>query len=251
VTDEQRIRELVRRVVYRTVGRSEGVAIASEPRHGLVTERDVQAVPAGGALRVAPDCLVTPLARQAALERRVRIEVSASPEPELGKRGSPASSPRPERTVAIGADHGGFELKRTLAELVRSLGYEVMDCGTDGPEPVDYPDVAVAVAELVAAGRTSRGILIDGAGIGSCMAANKVPGVRAALCYDEATATNSREHNHANVLPLGAGLIGAALARKIVSTWLETPAGGGRHQRRVDKITEIERRFAGAQGGPR
>jgi ribose 5-phosphate isomerase B len=251
VTDEQRIRELVRRVVYRTVGRSEEATLASEPGHRLVTERDIQAIPAGGALRVAPDSLVTPLARQAALERRVRIEPSASPEPERVERRSPAPSPRPERTVAIGADHGGFELKRTLVELVRSLGYEVTDCGTDGPEPVDYPDVALAVAELVAAGRAARGIVVDGAGIGSCMAANKVPGVRAALCYDEATATNSREHNHANVLTLGAGLIGTALARKIVTTWLETPAGGGRHQRRVDKISEIERRFAGSRGGPR
>ena len=137
--------------------------------------------------------------------------------------------------------------KKVLAELVRSLGYEVIDGGTHGADPVDYPDIAVAVAELVAGGRAARGILVDGAGIGSCMAANKVPGVRAALCYDEATAVNSREHNHANVLTLGAGLIGVNLARKIVTTWLETPAGGGRHQRRVDKITAIEHRFGGGR----
>jgi ribose 5-phosphate isomerase B len=96
---------------------------------------------------------------------------------------------------------------------------------------------------LVSQGRAARGILVDGAGIGSCMAANKVPGVRAAMCYDQSTALNSREHNDANVLTLGAGLIGEALARQIVKTWLETPFGGGRHARRVDKIMQIEGRF--------
>ena len=101
----------------------------------------------------------------------------------------------------------------------------------------------MAVAQLVAQGRAWRGILVDGAGIGSCMAANKVPGVRAALCYDAATAVNSRAHNDANVLTLGAGMIGPELGRQIVETWLETPAGGGRHARRVEKIMEIERRF--------
>jgi ribose 5-phosphate isomerase B len=116
---------------------------------------------------------------------------------------------------------------------------------------VDYPDIALAVGELVAGGSAGRGILIDGAGIGSCMAANKVPGVRAALCYDFATAVNSREHNHANVLTLGAGMVSGEQARRIVTTWLETPAGGGRHQRRVNKITSIERRFSRPGGGAR
>jgi ribose 5-phosphate isomerase B len=123
------------------------------------------------------------------------------------------------------------------------LGHEVVDCGTSGTEAVDYPDFALAVAELVSQGRAWRGILVDGAGIGSCMAANKVPGVRAAMCYDQSTAVNSREHNDANVLTLGAGLIGETLARQIVKTWLETPFGGGRHARRVEKIMETERRF--------
>jgi ribose 5-phosphate isomerase B len=108
---------------------------------------------------------------------------------------------------------------------------------------VDYPDIALEVAELVATGRAGRGILIDGAGVGSCMAANKVPGVRAAACHDEATAVNSREHNHANVLTLGAALIGPGLARQIVDEWLATPWGGERHARRVAKIAEVERRY--------
>jgi ribose 5-phosphate isomerase B len=130
-----------------------------------------------------------------------------------------------------------------LKDYLTELGYGVVDCGTDSTNSVDYPDFAFAVAQLVAQGRAWRGIVVDGAGIGSCMAANKVPGVRAGLCYDQATAANSREHNDANVLTLGAGLIGANLARQIVKTWLETPFGGGRHARRVDKIMEIERRF--------
>ena len=145
--------------------------------------------------------------------------------------------------VALGADHGGLALKETLKEFVAGLGYAVVDCGTHSNDAVDYPDLAYAVARLVASGEAWRGIVVDGAGIGSAMAANKVPGVRAAPCYDHATAVNSREHNDANVLTLGAGLIGANLAKQIVQTWLATPFGGGRHQRRVDKIVEIERRF--------
>ena len=145
--------------------------------------------------------------------------------------------------VALGADHGGFALKETLKEFVTSLGYTMIDCGAHSADAVDYPDLAYAVARLVASGEAWRGIVVDGAGIGSAMAANKVPGVRAALCYDHATAVNSREHNDANVLTLGAGLIGANLAKQIVQIWLGTPFGGGRHQRRVDKIVEIERRF--------
>ena len=138
--------------------------------------------------------------------------------------------------IAIGADHGGFALKQKLAGYLRERGYRVNDCGTDSGEAVDYPDFARAVAQAVAGGASRWGIVVDGAGIGSCMAANKVPGVRAALCYDVSSARNSREHNHANVLTLGAGLIGESLARQIVDAWLGTEWGGGRHARRVAKI---------------
>ena len=148
-----------------------------------------------------------------------------------------------ERVVALGADHGGYELKEALRAHLEGEGYGVIDCGTDSTASVDYPDYAYAVAQHVSSGRAWRGIVVDGAGIGSCMAANKVPGVRAALCYDQATAVNSREHNDANVLTLGAGLIGENLAKQIVKTWLTTEFGGGRHGRRVDKIMDIERRF--------
>ena len=150
---------------------------------------------------------------------------------------------RPEGAVALGADHGGYALKETLKTFVTGLGYRVIDCGTDSTNAVDYPDFAYAVARLVSEGRAWRGIVVDGAGIGSAIAANKVPGVRAALCYDYTTAMNSREHNDANVLALGAGLIGPSLAQQIVQTWLAANFGGGRHQRRVDKIVEIEKRF--------
>ena len=183
--------------------------------------------------------LITPLARDAARARAVTI-VEAQPVPD---RGPDPTDSIGVKTVAIGADHGGYELKRTLHGYLTELGYAPLDCGTFSTESVDYPDYALAVAELVAGGRAARGIIVDGAGIGSCMVANKVPGVRAAMCYDQATAVNSREHNNANVLTLGAGLIGPALARQIVKIWLETDFGGGRHARRVDKISAIEKRF--------
>ncbi len=146
-------------------------------------------------------------------------------------------------TIAVGADHGGFRLKEVLADHLRTQGWAIHDCGTTGDGAVDYPDFAHAVANLVGTGACRWGIVIDGAGIGSAMVANKVPGVRAALCYDLSTARNSREHNHANVLTLGAGLIGDRLASQIVDEWLATPWGGDRHARRVEKITAVERRY--------
>jgi len=144
--------------------------------------------------------------------------------------------------VAMGADHGGYQLKETLKEHLEAQGCTIIDCGTHSTDAVDYPDFARAVAVLVGQGKAWRGIVVDGAGIGSSMAANKVPGVRASLCYDHATARNAREHNDANVLTLGAGLIGESLAVQIVDIWLATPFGGGRHARRVDKIMKIEDR---------
>jgi len=152
-------------------------------------------------------------------------------------------SDQAKKTVAIGTDHGGVDLKVILiAELIES-GYEVIDCGTHTKESVDYPDIALDVAKHVVKGEAWRGVIIDGAGIGSCMAANKVPGIRAAMCYNYASAVNSREHNDANVLTLGAGLIGINLAKLILKTWLTTEFGGGRHARRVDKITAIGQNF--------
>src|SRR5689334_9759718 len=147
------------------------------------------------------------------------------------------------KTVAIGADHGGFELKKQLAEHIRSRGFAVEDCGTHSTEAVDYPKIAAEVAQRVADGRAGVGVIIDGAGIGSSMTANKFPGVRAALCYDLSSARNSREHNNANVLTLGASLIGAGLAKQIVDTFLDTQCTADRHLRRAAMIDEIEKQL--------
>lgn len=157
------------------------------------------------------------------------------------------------QTLAIGADHGGFELKQQLAEHIRSRGFVVEDCGTHSTEAVDYPRIAAEVAQRVADGRARFGVIVDGAGIGSAMTANKFPGVRAALCYDLSSARNSREHNNANVLTLGAALIGAGLARQIVDVFLDTECTADRHLRRAAMIDEIEsqlRAAAGAAGKP-
>ncbi len=230
---EDEIRQIVRRVVLRTLG----VADGHHPRRPLVTAEDVSRAEPGTEMKLPSESLVTPLARQIAMERGVTLAPAASD--------APAVQPAPAQgeVVAIGCDHGGFEMKEDLKSYLVELGYRPLDCGTHSQESVDYPDFAFAVARQVADGTAFRGIVIDGAGIGSCMAANKVPGVRAAMCYDQATATNSREHNDANVLTLGAGLIGRNLARQIVKTWLKTDFGGGRHARRVNKIMEIERRY--------
>jgi len=150
--------------------------------------------------------------------------------------------------IAIGADHGGRALKDRIGAMLAEAGFAVSDCGTHGSDPVDYPDIAHAVARLVADGTCRWGVIVDGAGIGSCMVANKVPGIRAALCHDLSSARNSREHNHANVLTLGAGFIGEGLAIEIVRAWLGTAWGPGRHAARVEKITDVERQYMRSPG---
>ncbi|HLN64085.1 MAG TPA: ribose 5-phosphate isomerase B [Symbiobacteriaceae bacterium] len=142
--------------------------------------------------------------------------------------------------VAVASDHGGYELKADLKAYLSEQGHQVADLGCHDQQAVDYPDYAVQAAVAVATGLVDYAIMVDGAGIGSCMTANKVPGCRAAMCYDLSTATNAREHNNANLLTLGGGLIGKTLARQIVRTFLETPFAGGRHARRVDKIDALD-----------
>jgi ribose 5-phosphate isomerase B len=154
-----------------------------------------------------------------------------------------ASHSGEKKVVSIGSDHGGYEMKESLKAYLQELGYSVSDCGTNSKESVDYPDFALAVSREVAGGKAWRGIVIDGAGIGSCMTANKVRGIRAAMAYDYASALNSREHNDANVLTLGAGLIGLNQAKIIVKTWLSTDFLGGRHARRVEKILIVEKQY--------
>ena len=145
------------------------------------------------------------------------------------------------RSVAIGSDHGAFTQKEALRRYLETLGYRVVDIGCAAGEKVDYPDIAIAVCRKVVNGDCERGIILDGAGIGSCMAANKIKGIRAALCYDLRTVINSREHNNANVLTLGGPLHDASQLCDMARTWLQTRFGGGRHMVRVNKIMAIER----------
>jgi ribose 5-phosphate isomerase B len=195
-----------------------------------------QEIPASGDLKVAAGTIVTPAARDLAHERGIAIrELPAS---EI------VASKNPERTVAIGADHGGFQMKESLKATLEELGLMVEDIGVFEEKTADYPDIAEKVSGLVVAGIAARGIIVDGAGIGSAMAANKIPGIRAALCYDKASARNSREHNYANVLTLGGRMLTFSQADDVLRTWLATPFGPARHAARVEKITALERKYS-------
>jgi ribose 5-phosphate isomerase B len=240
---EEEVKKLVRTTLLRTLGLPQEASATPSTKardRSMLTEADVSAAPTGTTLQVPKGAIVTPLARQTAMERGVVLQEA---EGRASRESATHAVASTKKTVAIGADHGGYPMKQALIPYLSELGYTVTDCGTHSAESVDYPDFAYAVAQLVSGGQAWRGIVVDGAGIGSCMAANKVPGVRAAMCYDISTAINSREHNDANVLTLGGGLIGASLAKEIVKTWLQTEFGGGRHARRVNKIMDIERRY--------
>ncbi len=198
----------------------------------VITEDDVRGLEEGARLRIAEGARLTPLAADIVRERRIELTRR------VPRRGSRAS-----KMVAVGADHGGFQMKEELKSLLKSLGHRVHDYGTNSEDAVDYPDFAHAVARAVADTHADAGIIIDGAGVGSCMTANKVPGVRAAACYSIAVAKNSREHNDANVLTLGSKTITSAEMREIVSAWLSTEISEDRHRKRVDKIVAIEKQY--------
>lgn len=191
-----------------------------------------------GVIELPPGAVLTPQARDAAERFGVTLKVAPAAEPDAGPAPIDARG-----AIAIGSDHGGFALKTILKGVLSAHDLRVMDLGTHSTESCDYPDFAAAVARAVALGEASFGVLIDGAGIGSCMAANKVPGILAATCHSVATAKNSREHNGANVLCLGAGSLDAEQARAVLEAWITTPFAGGRHGRRVDKIKAIEKAF--------
>lgn len=181
-----------------------------------------------------------------ALVRRVVQEVvgdgaGSASTPVVAPSGEFTPADWPPRRVAVGADHGGYERKEQLKSWLQAAGYEVVDCGTQSAGSVDYPDFAVAVAQQVASGRCQAGLMIDGAGIGSGMAANKIPGVRCAVCWNVDSVRNAREHNDANVLSIGAGFVPFALGRRMLELFLKTDNGGGRHLRRVAKIAELDR----------
>ncbi|HEX8138134.1 MAG TPA: ribose 5-phosphate isomerase B [Pyrinomonadaceae bacterium] len=198
----------------------------------VITETDVRGLEEGARLRIAEGARLTPLAADIVRERRIEL-VRRTP-----RRGSSQS-----RIVAVGADHGGYTMKEELKRLLTELGHTVRDYGTNSEEAVDYPDFAHLVARAVADHQADVGIMIDGAGVGSCMTANKVPGVRAAACYSVAVAKNSREHNGANVLTLGSKAVTSAEMREIVRAWLSTELSEERHRKRVAKITAIERQY--------
>jgi len=152
--------------------------------------------------------------------------------------------------IAVGTDHRGFHVRSKVIELLERLGHEVVDAGTFSADACDYPDIASAAASKVSSGEVDRAVLICGTGLGMCIASNKFPGVRATPCHDDLTAEMSRRHNDTNVLCLSADLLGARLIDRMVELWLTTPFEGGRHQRRLDKIAELEGRFAADQQGP-
>jgi ribose 5-phosphate isomerase B len=195
----------------------------------LITENDIRSISAGATLRISEKALVTPLASDVARERHIKLE----------RVTLVSGGKRTPRRIAIGADHGGFEMKEELKTTLVDAGCQYQDFGTNSTAAVDYPDFAQAVALAVARKSCDLGIMIDGAGIGSCMVANKIPGVRAAMCYDEASARNSREHNGANVLTLGGKMISNDKMRQIVQVWLSTDLTEERHRRRVAKIDAL------------
>lgn len=210
-----------------------GVSVTRDETAKLViTEDDVRGLERGSVLRIAENARLTPLASDIVNERGIEIV-----------RRIPRSGSKQSKTVAVGADHGGYPMKEELKTFLAELGHRVHDFGTNSESAVDYPDFAHAVARAVADGMADVGIVIDGAGVGSAMTANKVPGVRAAACYTVEVARNSREHNGANVLTLGSKTISSSEMRDIVRAWLATELTEDRHRKRVGKIEAIERQY--------
>jgi len=206
-------------------------------RFDIITEVEARGLARGETVELSPRGHVTPLAQDTLRDRRITV-VREGRASDADATLAPAAE---IRTLAVASDHTGVALRRTLIAFLRGRGLAVQDLGTDGSDPVDYPDVAAAVARTVARGEADAGIVIDGAGIGSAIAANKIDGVRAVMATSELIARYSREHNGANVLTLGATLLTPDEARAIVSTWLSTPMREPRYIRRLAKIRDLER----------
>jgi ribose 5-phosphate isomerase B len=202
----------------------------------IITEADARTLEIGSAVTLRPGGHVTPLAADTLKARRVTV-LSGVAEASLDGLAPVAAI----KSLAIGSDHSGVALKAQLRDYLRQRGLSVLDVGTEGPDPVDYPDIAAQVARMVARREVDAAIVIDGAGIGSAIAANKIAGARAAMCTDQTLARYSREHNGANVLALGATLVSADTAKAIVDTWLGTPMGEARYIRRLAKIRALEK----------
>src|SRR5208283_4287904 len=216
----------------------------------ILTERDIINAAKGGKKILFADknTVITPAAKDKARELKVQFTDSKespdqSPPVKAAESYTAAaisSTNVGSNLIVIGSDHGGFQTKEMLKKYLADLGYQMLDVGTDSEDSCDYPDYAYAVARIVDKGEAWRGIMIDASGVASSIVCNKVPGVRAAACSNEFVARSSREHNDANVLTLGAKVLGTELIKSIVKVWLETWFGGGRHKKRVDKISDVE-----------
>ena len=202
----------------------------------IITEADARILDIGSSVTLKPGGHVTPLAADTLKARRVTV-LSGVADASLDGLAPVANI----RSLAVGSDHSGVALKAKLVDHLRQRGLSVLDVGTAGPEPVDYPDIAAQVGRLVARKEVDAAIVIDGAGLGSAIAANKIHGVRAAMCTDKTLARYAREHNGANVLALGATLLSAEDAKAIVDTWIATPMGEARYIRRLAKIRALEK----------
>jgi ribose 5-phosphate isomerase B len=202
----------------------------------IITEADARNLEPGSSVALKLGGHVTPLAADTLKARRISV-MSSVAEASLDGLAPVADI----KSIAIGSDHSGVALKAKLRDHLRQRGISVLDVGTEGSDPVDYPDIAAQVAKLVARKEVHAGIVIDGAGIGSAIAANKIDGARAAMCTDKTLARYSREHNGANVLALGATLISVDDAKAIVETWMATPMGEARYVRRLAKIRALEK----------
>jgi ribose 5-phosphate isomerase B len=209
-------------------------------RFSLISETDARQIEPGSTVELEAGGHVTPLARDTLRERRVTVVRAGTVDADLPADLGPVS---PVRRVALASDHTGVTLKAALIDHLRKAGLQVTDCGTAGPEPVDYPDVAAVVARAVTRGEADAGVVIDGSGLGSAMAANKVRGARAAMCQMPTLARYAREHNGMNVLALGSTLVGIPEATEIVDTWLATPMRDARYLRRLLKVRRLEETF--------
>jgi ribose 5-phosphate isomerase B len=208
-------------------------------RFEIITEADARVLDVGATVELADGGIVTPLAKDTLASRRITIVSSGALDSSLAAGLAPAAD---IRRVTIGSDHSGLKLKAAIVQHLRGRAVAVTDVGTNTAEPVDYPDIAGAVAQAVARGEADAGVVIDGAGIGSAIAANKVRGVRAVMCQDDTIARYSREHNGANVITLGATLLTEADALRILDVWLATPMREPRYIRRLAKIKRLEER---------
>ena len=208
-------------------------------RFEIITEADARVLDIGATVELAEGGIVTPLAKDTLASRRITIVAPGALDSSLAANLVPTAD---IRRVTIGSDHSGLKLKTAIVQHLRGRAVAVTDIGTTTADPVDYPDIAGAVALAVARGEADAGIVIDGAGIGSAIAANKVRGVRAAMCPDDTIARYSREHNGANVMTLGASLLAEADALRIVDVWLATPMREPRYIRRLAKIKRLEER---------